>query len=82
MSISEEPIDWPINLNEFMRSQLFSQTRNGKYDMIHSRNHRKGKKKKKNEWILVYARKEFINVKERNLNLILKRKYMQQNVQL
>lgn len=44
MSISEEPVDWPINLNEFMRSQLFSQTRNVKYDMIHSRNHRKGKK--------------------------------------
>lgn len=59
MSISEEPIDWPINLNEFMRSQLFSQTRNGKYDMIHSRNHRKGKKKKKMN--------EFWFMQERNL---------------
>lgn len=44
MSISEEPTDWHIDLNEFMRSQLFSQTRNGKYDAIHSRNHRKGRK--------------------------------------
>lgn len=44
MSISEEPIDWHIDLNEFMRSQLFSQIINGKYDAVHSRNHRIGGK--------------------------------------